>query len=350
MRIAVGLSGGVDSSVAAAKLVEAGHEVVGVTMIIWPDSKCCGTGAILDAAAVAADLDIPYHTFDLIKEFTAEVVSPFLSGYSEGTTPNPCPTCNERLKFNHMWTAARSLGVTHLATGHYARVRRDADSGRYQLLRGVDLRKDQSYMLFRLDQEQLSRLITPLGEQTKEQTREDARRLGLHLADKPDSQDLCFTSDDLAGFLATHLPDQEQPGPIVNSEGQTLGEHRGTIHYTVGQRRGLGLAALEPLFVLQVLPQANTLVVGTRDETVTREFSVDDVRWTSIAGPTDGELRAEVKVRYGPRTHAASIVPDGPRSARVILDEPLIGGVSPGQFAVFHAGDLVLGGGTILRH
>jgi tRNA-specific 2-thiouridylase len=350
MRIAVGLSGGVDSSVAACKLVEAGHEVVGVTMIIWPDSKCCGSDALFDAGVVAHNLGIPHHTFDLMEQFKAEVVDPFVGDYADGRTPNPCPTCNEKLKFRHMWDAARSLtGVTHIATGHYARVRRDAETGRYQLLRGVDPRKDQSYMLFKLDQDQLSRLVTPLGEQTKEQTRADAERFGLHLAAKPDSQDLCFTSDNLSGFLAKHLPDQERPGPIVDSQGQQLGEHGGTIHYTVGQRKGLGVAAPEPLYVLQVLPQANTLVVGPRHETVVREFSVEDVRWTSIPVPAEPELRAAVKVRHGPNTHGALVVPRGRDGATVVLDEPLTGGVSPGQFAVFHDGDLVLGGGTISR-
>ncbi|MBM3267406.1 MAG: tRNA 2-thiouridine(34) synthase MnmA [Candidatus Sericytochromatia bacterium] len=350
MRIAVGLSGGVDSSVAAAKLVAAGHDVVGVTMLIWPDSKCCGDMAILDAAATAHDLGIPYHTFDLMNEFKAEVVDPFLADYAGGRTPNPCPTCNERLKFNHMWRVARELaGVTHLGTGHYARVRHDPETGRYQLLRGVDLRKDQSYMLFRLDQEQLSRLVTPLGDQTKEQTREDARRFGLHLSEKPDSQDLCFTSDDLAGFLAARLPDRERPGPILDRSGRELGEHRGTIHYTVGQRKGLGIAAPQPLFVLEVLPDANALVVGTRDETTVREFPVDDVRWTSIGVPSEPELRAEVKVRHGPKTVSATVIPVGADRARVVLDHPLAGGASPGQFAVFHAGDVVLGGGTIGR-
>lgn len=347
MRVAIGLSGGVDSSVAAAKLVEAGHDVVGVTMIIWPDSKCCGSESLFDAGVVARQLGIEHHIFDLMKEFRAEIVDPFVRGYAEGRTPNPCPTCNQKLKFQHMWEVAqRVAGVTHLATGHYARVRRDPDTGLFQLLRGVDPRKDQSYMLFRLSQEQLGRLVTPLGDQTKEQTRDDARRFGLHLADKPDSQDLCFTSDDLAGFLARHLPEHERPGPIVDREGRELGQHRGAIHYTVGQRRGLGLAAPQPLYVLQVLPQTNTLVVGGRDETLVREFEVEDVRWTSIPVPR-AELAAQVKVRHGPAVHPATVVPAGKHRARVVLDAPLAGGVSPGQYAVFHDGDLVLGGGTI---
>lgn len=349
MRIAIGLSGGVDSSVAAAKLVEAGHDVVGVTMIIWPDSKCCGAESLFDAGVVARQIGIEHHIFDLMKEFKEEIVEPFVGGYARGRTPNPCPTCNEKLKFRHMYEVSKKVaGATHLGTGHYARVRQDAGTGMYQLLRGVDPRKDQSYMLFRLDQEQLGHLITPLGDQTKEQTRLDAERFGLHLADKPDSQDLCFTSDDLAGFLAKHLPEQERPGLIVDREGKELGEHKGAIHYTVGQRRGLNVAAPQPLYVLQVLPDTNTLVVGAKDETLVREFEVDDVRWTSIPVPS-AELVAKVKVRHGPTVHPATVAPQGAHRARVVLDEPLTGGVSPGQYAVFHHNDLVLGGGTITK-
>lgn len=349
MRIAIGLSGGVDSSVAAAKLVEAGHDVVGVTMVIWPDSKCCGSDSLFDAGVVARQLGIEHHIFDLMKEFKEEIVEPFVGGYADGRTPNPCPTCNEKLKFRHMFEISRrQTGATHLGTGHYARVRQDPDTGMHQLLRGVDPRKDQSYMLFRLDQEQLGHLVTPLGDQTKEQTRADAERFGLHLADKPDSQDLCFTSDDLSGFLAKHLPEQERPGPIVDREGRELGQHKGAIHYTVGQRRGLGVAAPQPLYVLQVLPQANKVVVGSKVETVVKEFEVEDVRWTSIPTP-GGELEAKVKVRHGPTVYPATVVPAGAVRARVLLDEPLTGGVSPGQYAVFHDGDLVLGGGTISR-
>ena len=349
MRIAIGLSGGVDSSVAAAKLVEAGHDVVGVTMTIWPDSKCCGSESLFDAGVVARQLGIAHHIFDLMAEFKAEIVEPFVEAYAEGRTPNPCPTCNQKLKFRHMWEVSqRVAGATHLGTGHYARVRQDSGTGMYQLLRGVDPRKDQSYMLFRLDQEQLSRLVTPLGDQTKDQTREDALRFGLHLHDKPDSQDLCFTSDDLAGFLAKHLPEQERPGPIVDRPGREQGEHKGAIHYTVGQRRGLSLAAPEPLYVLQVLPRTNTVVVGAKDETLVQEFPVEDIHWTSIPAP-DGEFRTTVKVRHGPSLLAATVMPRGAGLAAIVLDEPLTGGVSPGQYAVFHDGDLVLGGGTITR-
>lgn len=348
MKVAVGLSGGVDSSVAAAKLVSAGHDVVGVTMRIWPDSKCCGTDSIQDAAEVCRILGIEHHVFDLVDRFKDEVVTPFLSMYADGRTPNPCPTCNQRLKFHHMWQAAReATGAERIATGHYARVGQDLATGRHQLLRGVDRAKDQSYMLFRLDQEQLASLITPLGEQTKEQTRHEAVERGLHrVADKPDSQDLCFTSDDLSGFLARHLPDQEAEGPIVDQQGRELGTHRGTIHYTVGQRRGLGVAAAEPLYVLDVLPRTNTLVAGPRSETFKSEIEVEDLHWTSGCPPRDS-LRAEVKVRHSPSAVLAGIEPIG-GGVRVRFDDPQPG-IAPGQFAVFYDGDRVLGGGTIRR-
>ncbi len=348
MKIAVALSGGVDSSVAAAKLVRQGHEVVGVTMRIWPDSKCCGIDALHDAAAVARKLQIEHHVIDLMDRFRQEVVDPFLSTYAEGRTPNPCPTCNQRLKFHYMWEAVQQIaGVERIATGHYARVRFDATGGMYQLLKGADRNKDQSYMLFKLDQAQLARLVTPLGEQTKEQTRAEAWELGLlYIADKPDSQDLCFTSDDLAGFLARHIPDHEREGPIVDRDGNEVGRHRGTIHYTVGQRRGLGVAAAEPLYVLDIEPQTHTVVVGPRSQTFRPEIVVEDFCWTSIPPPA-GAFRAEVKIRHSPHAVPAMIEPEGDR-LRVRFDEPQPG-IAAGQFAVFHHDDLLLGGGTICR-
>jgi len=347
MRIAVGLSGGVDSSLAAARLVAEGHEVVGVTMVIWPDSSCCGAEAIADASALASRLGIQHLKLDLMEQFKAEVVDPFLETYADGRTPNPCPTCNERLKFDHMWQAARAeTGAEYLATGHYARVAQDPVTGRWQLRSGVDPRKDQAYMLWRLSQDQLSRLITPLGSMTKEETRREAKALGLDVADKPDSQDLCFTSQDLSGFLARHLPEHERPGPIVDLSGQVLGAHKGTTHYTVGQRKGLGVAAPTPLYVLDVLPAEGRLVVGTREQTLVRGFGVEDVRWVSVTEPA-GVVSLSVRIRHGGDLHAATLVLSG-SGGRVEL-EAAIPGVAPGQYAVFHDGDLVLGGGTITR-
>ncbi|MEB3236867.1 MAG: tRNA 2-thiouridine(34) synthase MnmA [Candidatus Sericytochromatia bacterium] len=347
MRIAVGLSGGVDSSLAAARLVAEGHDVVGVTMVIWPDSSCCGAEAIADASALADRLGIPHLKLDLMEQFKAEVVDPFLKTYADGRTPNPCPTCNEKLKFDHMWQAARAqTGAEYLATGHYARVSRDDETGRWQLRSGLDPRKDQAYMLWRLTQEQLSRLLTPLGSMTKDETRREARALGLYVADKPDSQDLCFTSQDLSGFLARHLPEHERPGPIVDLSGQVLGAHRGTTHYTVGQRRGLGVAAPQPLYVLDVLPEERQVVVGTREQTMVQGFGVEDVRWVSVAEPAAGR-RVEVRVRHGGQLIPAELS-RGASGWRVGLDAA-VPGVAPGQYAVFHDGDLVLGGGTITR-
>lgn len=347
MRIAVGLSGGVDSSVAAARLVAEGHEVVGVTMVIWPDSSCCGAEAIADAAELAGKLGILHLKVDLMDRFKEEVVDPFLATYADGRTPNPCPTCNERLKFDHMWRAAReACGTEYLATGHYARVSRDEGTGRWQLRSGLDPRKDQAYMLWRLSQEQLSRLITPLGAMTKDETRAEAVRLGLGVAAKPDSQDLCFTSDDLSGFLARHLPEHERPGPIVDLSGQVLGQHRGTTHFTVGQRRGLGVAAATPLYVLDVLPSEGAVVVGPREQTMIRAFGVEDVRWVSIHPPED-DRAVQVRIRHGGSLLAATLERQG-SSWRILLEEP-VAGVAPGQYAVFHEDDLVLGGGTITR-
>lgn len=316
-------------------------------MVIWPDSSCCGAEAIADASALADRLGIPHLKLDLMEQFKAEVVDPFLQTYADGRTPNPCPTCNEKLKFDHMWQAARAqTGAEYLATGHYARVSRDDETGRWQLRSGLDPRKDQAYMLWRLTQEQLSRLLTPLGSMTKDETRREARALGLDVADKPDSQDLCFTSQDLSGFLARHLPEHERPGPIVDLSGQVLGAHRGTTHYTVGQRRGLGVAAPQPLYVLDVLPEERQVVVGTREQTMVRGFGVEDVRWVSVAEPA-ADRRIEVRVRHGGQLLPAELMRDS-SGWRVGLDAA-VPGVAPGQYAVFHDGDLVLGGGTITR-
>lgn len=348
MRIAVGMSGGVDSSVAAALLKKAGHEVIGVTMMIWEGSKCCSGDAIEHAEWVTKHLGIEHHVYDLVPEFTQEVVTPFIDAYTHGRTPNPCPTCNFRMKFHHLWnTVKANLEVDKMATGHYVRIRHNEDLNRYQLLRGLDHNKDQTYMLYRLSQEQLSGLAFPLGEYNKPYTRQLAAEFGLEpVMNKPDSQDLCFIGDSLADFWKKQDNSMVQTGKIVDSTGKVLGEHKGLVHYTVGQRRGLGIASERPLYVLQLDPKQNQVIVGSNEQTFTSGLDAIDVNWSAIEQPQQ-PITAYIKIRYRSELIKAEIVALEGNRARIIFAEPQ-GAVAPGQATVFYDQDeVLLGGGTI---
>ena len=270
-RVMVAMSGGVDSSVTAYLLKQQGFEVTGVTLQIWPSSEapggCCGWSAIEDARQVAVSLGIPHYVFNYRSIFEEQVVKYFCSEYLAGRTPNPCIACNRTIKFGVMLEQAKTLGMDYLATGHYVRVtRRDSDR-RYLLLKGLDRRKDQSYVLYNLTQEQLSRLVFPLGEMTKDRVRSIAVGLDLPVAGKPESQEICFIPDnDYGGFVATRHPDVIKPGPIVDTEGVLIGQHRGIARYTIGQRRGMGVAAGVPRYVVSLEPETNTVVVGDESQ------------------------------------------------------------------------------------
>ncbi len=358
MKIAVGMSGGVDSSVAALLLKAAGHEVFGITMKLWPDgagqrpapavrsgrNACFGPDEAEDiemARLVCGRLGIPFHVFDCSDGYEDLVLRDFRDEYRRGRTPNPCVRCNQAVKFGLLPRLAEASGLDfdHFATGHYARVERDAGSGRFLLKKGSDERKDQSYFLYRLSGEQLARAMFPLGAYTKDRVRRMAEEAGLPVKDKKDSQDFyCGDLDDILG------PGAEE-GDIVDRRGTVLGRHRGVRRYTIGQRRGLGLSSAVPLYVTGIDAAANRLVVGPEDETFSRSCTASDCRWIACDGPGDG-LEAEVKVRSSSRPVGAAISRlDGGR-VRVVFSESLPA-VTPGQSAVFYRGDIVLGGGVI---
>jgi tRNA-specific 2-thiouridylase len=352
MRVVVAMSGGVDSSAAAALLKEAGHEVIGVTLRLnrverAAQGRCCSPDDIDDARAVADALGIPYYVFETSEQFREQVIEPFVDAYLRGETPVPCAACNRALKFGHLLDRAEALGA-RLATGHYARIE-TGPGGVLRLFRGADPSRDQSYFLWQLGPAELSRLAFPVGTITKAEARAVARRAHLPVADKAESQDICFVPDgDAAGFVARHAGDRlPPPGPIVDTAGRVLGEHRGLHAYTVGQRKGLGIAHRLPLYVTELRPESNALVVGPEEAIGRREFEAAEARWTTGVPPAPDEVLT-VRVRHRHAGAACRVEVDGARF-RVIAVEGPIRAPAPGQAAVLYRGDEVVGGGTIVR-
>lgn len=350
-RVMVAMSGGVDSSVAAALLQEQGYDVVGVTMKLLDlpdevagDRGCCSLEAVRRAQAVCRRLRIPHYTLNLAACFAREVLAPFVAEYARGRTPNPCLRCNMAVKWGELLRRARSVGFEYLATGHYARL--EYVSGRWRLRRGVDSAKDQSYALYGLTQEMLAHTLLPLGRLTKAQVRARAAELGLPTADVEESQDICFIpGGDYREFLRDRIP--FRPGPIVDEQGRVLGEHEGLPAYTVGQRKGLSVGVGEPLFVLAKDVDRNRLIVGPREALARREVLVEEVNWVSCEEPAPGEaIPAEVEVRYRGEPIAAQVTADPPGRARLHLAEH-DQAVTPGQAAVWYQGEMLLGGGII---
>lgn len=357
-RIVVAMSGGVDSAVAAALLKGQGHEVIGVTMRLPSYSAggqrsrtCCSLEDIADARRVAQMLGLPFYVKDCEREFEAEVIDYFIAEYLSGRTPNPCIPCNQKLKFHFLWEWAQELGASRLATGHYARLAHLPPEGRSVIRRGVDPFKDQSYFLFNLTQEQLRSTLFPLGGYTKEEVRGMAQALALPVADKAESQEICFIPDrNYAAFLqgrggASH--EAIRPGPILNRQGEVLGQHKGLPFYTIGQRKGLGLSSREPLYVVDLLPERNSLVVGGKEELAGDCFLVERVNWSAFSEPPQ-TLEASVQIRYRHPGAEATITPLGGDRAWVVFRQPQRA-ITPGQAAVFYRGEMLIGGGWIAR-
>jgi tRNA-uridine 2-sulfurtransferase len=359
-RLIVGMSGGVDSSVAAALLVEQGFDVVGVTLRVWPwrepeagtqrFGSCCSPEAVDDARAVARQLGIPYYLLNSEREFDQAVIAPFVSEYAAGRTPVPCVACNRQVKFGSLLARARAWDAAAVATGHYARITRDAGSGRFLLWRGRDARKDQSDFLWPLTQDQLEAARFPVGGLTKDEVRARARALGLATAATPESQEICFIPDhDYRGFLRQRIPDAFRSGPIMDGQGRQLGRHGGLADFTVGQRRGLGLSAGRSLYVTALDPERNAVIVGPAEALEADRLWAEQVNLISVA-VLDAPLAVEAKIRHSQAPVAATLYPPRPAAGRHLAEVRFARSqraVTPGQSVVFYQGDLVVGGGVI---
>ncbi|MGP0127909.1 MAG: tRNA 2-thiouridine(34) synthase MnmA [cyanobacterium endosymbiont of Rhopalodia musculus] len=347
-KVLVGLSGGVDSSVAAASLQHQGYEVIGLTLwLMKGKGQCCSEGMV-DAALICEQLSIPHHIVDSRDVFQANIVDYLVSGYESGITPLPCSKCNKVIKFGPMLEYAKQkLECNRIATGHYARVRYDEVNQRYQLLRAVDCNKDQSYFLYDLSQEMLAGTIFPLGNQTKEETRKIANEFNLKTASKPESQDLCLI--EAYGSMKTFLDQRitQKEGDIVSLDGKVLGKHQGVHHYTVGQRKGLGIAATEPLYVIKLDPVTNRVIVANRGNAGCSDCIVNRMNWISIPEPSS-PIQVETQIRYRSPAVPVDVVPLDNHRIKLVFYEPQFG-ITPGQAAVLYDGEIVLGGGIIER-
>ena len=379
-KVVVGMSGGVDSSVAAYLLKEQGYDVIGVTMQIWQDEDicsmeenggCCGLSAVEDARRVAAALDIPYYVMNFKKDFKESVIDYFVAEYLQARTPNPCIACNRYVKWEALLSRSISIGASYIATGHYARIAK-LPSGRYTIQKSVTAAKDQTYALYNLTQNQLSHTLMPVGEYAKDEIREIAKRLNLPVANKPDSQEICFVSDnDYAGFIRDYLKDSDRdnhsniiggdiikntnstdlpgfaPGNFINTSGEIIGKHQGLVHYTVGQRKGLNLAMGHPVFVLELRPQTNEVVIGNGNEVFSDRLYANQLNFMAIED-LDGEMEVEAKIRYSHKGAKCRIKRTAKDEILCTFEEPQRA-ITPGQAVVFYQDDYVIGGGTIIK-
>jgi tRNA-specific 2-thiouridylase len=371
-KVVVGMSGGVDSSVAAYLLKKQGYDVIGVTMQIWQDEDvcsmeenggCCGLSAVEDARRVASALDIPYYVMNFKKDFRENVIDYFVSEYLQARTPNPCIACNRYVKWEALLKRSLDIGASYIATGHYAGIEK-LPNGRYSIKKSVTRAKDQTYALYNLTQYQLAHTLMPVGAYSKEEIRDLARELKLPVANKPDSQEICFVPDkDYAGFITEYLQEKElalageqsnqnsfsglQPGNYVNTAGEILGRHRGLIHYTVGQRKGLGIAMGQPVFVVELRPETNEVVLGTGNDVFSDRLTANHLNFMAIED-LDGELSVEAKIRYSHQGAPCRIKRTAQDELVCIFEEPQRA-VTPGQAVVFYQGDYIVGGGTILK-
>lgn len=356
-KVVVGMSGGVDSSVAAWLLKEQGYDVIGVTMQIWQDEDtevqeaeggCCGLSAVDDARRVAMDLGIPYYVMNFKEEFRKNVMDYFVGEYVEGRTPNPCIACNRHVKWESLLRRSMAIGADYIATGHYAQIDR-LPGGRYSLKTSVTAAKDQTYALYNLTQEQLSHTLMPVGSYHKEEIRDMAERLGLPVAHKPDSQEICFIPDhDYASFIEEYTGRELPPGNFVDLDGNVLGRHRGITHYTVGQRKGLNLSMGRPVFVVEIRPETNEVVIGDNQDVFTNVLRCDKLNWMAVDGLHEKPMEVLAKIRYSHKGSPCTIREIGDDMVECRFHEP-VRAVTPGQAVVFYDGDYVAGGGTIIR-
>uniref|UniRef100_UPI00332099C6 tRNA 2-thiouridine(34) synthase MnmA n=1 Tax=Enterocloster clostridioformis TaxID=1531 RepID=UPI00332099C6 len=356
-KVVVGMSGGVDSSVAAWLLKEQGYDVIGVTMQIWQDEDtevqeaeggCCGLSAVDDARRVAMDLGIPYYVMNFKEEFRKNVMDYFAGEYVEGRTPNPCIACNRHVKWESLLRRSMAIGADYIATGHYAQIDR-LPGGRYSLKISVTAAKDQTYALYNLTQEQLSHTLMPVGSYHKEEIRDMAERLGLPVAHKPDSQEICFIPDhDYASFIEEYTGRELPPGNFVDLDGNVLGRHRGITHYTVGQRKGLNLSMGRPVFVVEIRPETNEVVIGDNQDVFTNVLRCDKLNWMAVDGLHGKSMDVLAKIRYSHKGSPCTIREIGNDMVECRFHEP-VRAVTPGQAVVFYDGDYVAGGGTIIR-
>ncbi|WP_425061184.1 tRNA-specific 2-thiouridylase MnmA [Sporomusa carbonis] len=356
-RVVVAMSGGVDSSLTAALLVHQGYDVIGATMQIWekdqtgndPDSRgCCSLSAVDDARRVANKLGIPYYVLNFREMFQKTVINYFMAEYSAGRTPNPCIACNRYVKFEGLLNKALALGAQYVATGHYAQIIYDEERQRYILRKGVDPAKDQSYALYHLNQRTLRHFLMPLGSFNKTETRRMAKKLGLSVADKPDSQEICFVpNDDYKAFLKDRIPESLKPGNIVDTAGNIIGKHQGVQLYTIGQRKGLGLAVGKPLYVVALDAERNEVVVGSDEDVFAVELIAGDLNFITIDN-LDKPLTVEAKIRYSAPPAPATVIPLENGLVNVTFTTPQRA-ITPGQSVVFYHGDIVVGGGIIAK-
>ena len=354
-KVVVGMSGGVDSSVAAWLLKEQGYDVIGVTMQIWQDEEnevqeenggCCGLSAVDDARRVASSIGIPYYVMNFKQEFQKNVIDYFTKEYLNGRTPNPCIACNRYVKWEALLQRSLSIGADYIATGHYARIDK-LPNGRYAIRRSATLAKDQTYALYNLTQEQLEHTLMPVGNYSKDQIREMAEKIGLQVANKPDSQDICFVPDgDYASFIEEESDQKIPEGNFVTPDGKILGRHKGIIHYTIGQRKGLGLSLGYPAFVLEIRPDTNEVVIGTNEDLMTTRVRANKLNFMTVED-LEGEMRVFAKIRYNHKGDWCTVRKTGEDEIECIFETPQRA-VTPGQALVLYDGDYVLGGGTIL--
>lgn len=354
-KVVVGMSGGVDSSVAAYLLKEQGYDVIGVTMQIWQDEEtaaveenggCCGLSAVDDARRVAAQLDIPYYVMNFKNDFKKNVIDYFVDEYKNGRTPNPCIACNRYVKWESLLQRSLMIGADYIATGHYARVEK-LDNGRYAIRNSVTAKKDQTYALYNLTQEQLSKTLMPVGDYTKDEIRTIAEKIGIQVAHKPDSMEICFVPDqDYAGYIERETGYVSKKGNFVDHDGNVLGEHKGIIHYTVGQRKGLGLALGYPVFVVAIRPETNEVVVGRNEDVMAGKLYANRLNFMSIENPQDG-MRVKAKIRYNHEGAWCTIRLKDKDLLECVFDEPQRA-ITPGQAVVLYDGEYVAGGGTII--